>query len=77
MEDQMLYLLILKGGTPIGVFTNHRKAMQELFMRTFRQELTHTDYTYDMGIEYFTYADKSGEQFEYMIHELTPDVRFF
>ena len=77
MEDKMLYLLILKGGTPIGVFTNHRKAMQELIMRAFRQELTLESYSYDMSIEYFTYADKSGDQLEYMILELTPDVKVF
>lgn len=77
MEDKMLYLLILKSGTPIGVFTSHRKAMQELIIRTFRQELTLESYTSDMSIEYFTYADKSGEQSVYMLLELTPDVKVF
>lgn len=74
--DDNVYLLMLES-TPIGVYTHHRKATQELYMRTFRQNLTFESYTYDMGIEYFNYTDNDGVITRYSIRELTPDERVF
>lgn len=70
------YLLMLDS-RPIGVYTNHRKAMQELLQRTLNQSFTLAEYVYDFGVERLTYKDGCGDEIRYAIYELEPDVADF
>ena len=72
--NENMYLLMVET-CPIGIYTHHRNATQELYMRTFRQNLSFKSYSYDMGVENFNYIDSDGVITRYSIYELTPDKR--
>lgn len=59
----------------VGVYTTHRKAAQDMFMETLPFEYQMVDYTYDMGIEFYTFRNKEDKELVYEIQEITPDGR--
>ena len=70
-----LYVLI-KDSELVGVYTTHRKATQTLIMDTIREGMKLKDYSFDFGIEFFTYiGPESGLPFIWEIREITPDSR--
>jgi hypothetical protein len=61
----------------IGVYTSHRKAVQAMIMETLPYGYTMTDYTFDFGVEFYTFSDPamSSNEKVYELHEVTPDTR--
>lgn len=60
----------------IGVYTTHRKATQALIMDTIREGMKLQDYSFEFGVEFFTYiSPESGLPFCWEIREVTPDER--
>ena len=61
----------------IGVYTSHRKAVQAMIMETLPHGYTMTDYTFDFGVEFFTFSDpgKPSDEKVYELQEVTPDQR--
>ena len=59
----------------IGVYTSHRKAVQAMIMEAIPFGYTMSDYTFDLGIEFFTFTDKSENEKVYELQEVTPDTR--
>lgn len=61
----------------IGVYTSHRKAVQAMIMKTLPRGYTMTDYTFDFGVEFYTFSDPNNPSDEkvYELHEVTPDAR--
>jgi len=70
-----LYVLT-KDSELVGVYTTHRKATQTLIMDTIREGMKLKDYSFEFGIEFFTYiGPESGMPFIWEIQEVTPDAR--
>lgn len=59
----------------IGVYTSHMKAVQAAIMDTLPFSYTLTDYSYELGVEFYTFTDKSYTEKIYSIQEVTPDTR--
>ena len=59
----------------IGVYTSHRKATQEMFMDTLPFNYQLTDYSFEFGVEFFTFTDKALIEKTYTIQEATLDQR--
>lgn len=59
----------------LGVYTSHRKAVQTIIMEALPFDYTMTDYTYDFGVEFFTFSDNNGNEKVYELQEVTPDTR--
>ena len=59
----------------IGVYTSHRKAIQAMIMEAIPFGYTMSDYTFDFGVEFFTFTDQSGNEKVYELQEVTPDQR--
>ena len=59
----------------IGVYTSHRKAVQGMIMEAIPFGYTMTDYTFDFGVEFFTFTDQLGNEKVYEMQEVTPDKR--
>ena len=59
----------------IGVYTSHRKAVQAMIKETLPFGYTMSDYTYDFGVEYFTFIDKDYKEKTYELQEVMPDGR--
>lgn len=74
--NENVFLLMLDR-RPVGAYTNHRKAMQELLQRTLKQGFTLSEYLFDFGVEWFTYKDGDGDEIRYAIYEMEPDVADF
>lgn len=68
-----LYVLMCDD-TLMGVFTEHRKATQALIIDVTSKEKKLVEYSYDFGIEFFTYHGPVCT-YVYSIHEVTPDER--
>ena len=70
-----LYVLI-KDSELVGVYTTHRKATQALIMDTIREGMKLKDYSFEFGVEFFTYiGPESGLPFIWEIRKVTPDER--
>ena len=59
----------------IGVYTSHRKAVQAMIMEVIPFGYTMSDYTFDFGVEFFTFTDQLGNEKVYELQEVTPDQR--
>lgn len=59
----------------IGVYTSHRKAVQAMIMEAIPFGYTMSDYTFDFGVEFFTFTDQSDNEKVYELQEVTPDTR--
>lgn len=59
----------------IGVYTSHRKAVQAMIMEAIPFGYTMSDYTFDFGIEFFTFTDQSDNEKVYELQEVTPNTR--
>jgi hypothetical protein len=59
----------------VGVYSSHRKAVQAIIMDTLPFGYTMGDYTYDFGVEFFTFSDKNNNEKVYELQEVTPDER--
>ena len=59
----------------IGVYTSHRKAVQAMIMEAIPFGYTMSDYTFDFGVEFFTFTDQLGNEKVYEMQEVTPDQR--
>ena len=59
----------------IGVYTSHRKAVQAMIMEAIPFGYTMSDYTFDFGVEFFTFTDQLGNEKVYELQEVTPDTR--
>ena len=70
-----LYVL-MKDSELVGVYTSHRKATQALLIDTLKESMTLKEYSFEFGVEFFTYiGPKSGQSFLWEIQEVTPDER--
>lgn len=70
-----LYVLT-KDSELVGVYTTHRKATQALIMDTIKEKMKLQDYSFEFGVEFFTYiGPESGMPFFWEIREVTPDER--
>jgi hypothetical protein len=70
-----LYVLT-KDSELVGVYTTHRKATQALIMDTIKEGMKLQDYSFEFGVEFFTYiGPESGLPFLWEIQEVTPDAR--
>lgn len=70
-----LYVL-MKDSELVGVYTSHRKATQALLMDTLKEGMTLKEYSFEFGVEFFTYiGPESGQPFLWEIQEVTPDER--
>ena len=61
----------------VGVYTSHRKAIKAMIMETLPYGYTMTDYTFDFGVEFYTFSDpdKPSNEKVYELQEVTPDTR--
>lgn len=59
----------------IGVYTSHRKAVQAMIMEAIPFGYAMSDYTFDFGVEFFTFTDQSDNEKVYELQEVTPDTR--
>lgn len=69
-----VFVLMMKARL-IGVYTSHRKAVQAMIMEALPFGYTMSDYTFDFGVEFFTFTDNSGNEKTYEVQEVTPDER--
>ena len=58
----------------IGVYTSHMKAIQAIIMETLMYGYQMNDYTYDMGIEFYTFIRDNSETV-YELQEIALDDR--
>ena len=59
----------------IGVYTSHRKAIQAMIMETLPFGYKMGDYTFDFGVEFYTFTDDKNTERVYELQEVTPDAR--
>ena len=59
----------------VGVYTSHRKAVQGIIMENLPFGYTMNDYTYDFGVEFYTFTDYKNPEKVYELQEVTPDQR--
>jgi len=70
-----LYVL-MRDSELVGVYTTHRKATQELILSTQKEGLTLRDYSFEFGVEFFTYVGAlPSNLYCWEIQEVTPDNR--
>lgn len=68
--------VVTKDSELVGVYTTHRKATQALIMDTIKEGMKLQDYSFEFGVEFFTYiGPESGLSFFWEIREVTPDNR--
>ena len=59
----------------VGVYTSHRKATQAMILDSFKEGIHLTDYSFQFGTEFFTYANSVEDTYVYELMEVTPDAR--
>ena len=69
-----VFVLILQSRL-MGVYTDHRKAVQAMIMDSLPYGYTMSDYTYDFGVEFYTFSDNDSNERVYELQEVTPDNR--
>ena len=71
---ETIFVLFLDGHFK-GVFTTHRKAMQAVIVDAISKGWNMTDYSFELGTEFFTYTNSVGDKMLYELMEVTPDAR--
>ena len=59
----------------VGVYTSHRKATQTMILESLKYGKKLQDYSFQFGIEFFTYVDTDDDIYVYQLMEVTPDER--
>lgn len=72
---ESLFVLSTVTDILIGVHTSHRKAVQAMLMETIPFNYKMTDYTYELGIEFYTFTNDKNTELTYKIQEVIPDQR--
>lgn len=67
--------IVMDESKAIGVYTSHRKAVQDIIMLTIPFSYAMVDYVYDFGVEFYTFRNKDDIERTYSIQEMTPDKR--
>ena len=71
---ETLFVLFLDSHL-VGVYTSHRKATQTMIMDSFRDGRKLQDYSFQFGIEFFTYVNVDDDTCVYELQEVMPDAR--
>lgn len=71
---ETVFVLFLDGQFK-GVFTTHRKAMQAVIVDAISKSWNMTDYSFELGTEFFTYTNYAEDKMLYELMEVTPDKR--